>query len=80
MNNYKKKRALLIKNIQPVLILFCVLVLLKIGYAQVSDVNLNITGEAVAKCEEEIFITEVTYDSNNIANSGDTIFMGNNEY
>lgn len=72
MNSYKKKRALLIKNIYPVVILFCALVLLGIGYAQVSDVNLNITGEAVAKGEEGIFITGVTYDSSNIANPSDS--------
>ena len=57
----------------PIIFLLIAILTLGIGYAQVSNVNLHINGNATAQAEEELLITNIQYDSNNDADPNDCI-------
>ena len=57
----------------PIIFLLIAILTLGIGYAQVSNVNLHINGNATAQAEEELLITNVQYVSNNDADPNDCI-------
>ncbi len=57
----------------PIFVIFIASLFLGVGYSQVTDINLNISGNATAEAEKELLITNVAYISNNNANPGDSI-------
>lgn len=62
-----KKRKINLKKIYPVILLI-MSTLMGIGYASVNSITLEINGDAIAKSNEGIFITETKYLSNSNAN------------
>ena len=63
-----RKKKLIINNSTFLLLLFIASIFLGIGYAQISNVNLDINGTATAYKQTGIVITNVTYSNNNNAN------------
>jgi len=64
-NNITKSRILLL--------LFCLsTVFLGVGYASIDSITLDISGTAIAKAQEGIFITDVSYASSNNANKDES--------
>ena len=74
----RKKNNKILYNNLSIIIIFIAILLLGIGYAQVSDVHLDITGQAGAEVTKEVLITSVTYDSNNYANPSDSTINNTN--
>ncbi len=87
----KKKHTFVIIKKPFILLLLLAITFLGIGYAQITDVNLYITGTVVAEAEKEVLITNIAFDSSNIADPNDstiydpyltimhsTIVLGNN--
>ena len=66
--NYKKNSFY--KNSKVFLLLIVISTfILGIGYAQISSIELSVSGTATAKAQTGIVITDVTYSSNNNANT-----------
>ena len=56
-----------------VLFIFVVIITLGIGYAEISDINLDVTGVADVDVASDVIITNVEYISSNNANDSDTV-------
>ncbi len=59
------------KHIYIIALLFTTMIL-GIGYAQTSDINLSLSGEATATPAEEVTIIDITYLSSNLADPNDS--------
>ena len=70
MNNKKKTKAQR-SNYQKYfpMIIFISILFMGVGYAVINSINLNIDGEAIAKEQSGVYITETTYHSNVSANT-----------
>lgn len=70
MNNKKKTKAQR-SNYQKYfpMIIFISILFMSVGYAVINSINLNIDGEAIAKEQSGVYITEATYHSNVSANT-----------
>ncbi len=55
-----------------IIALFIATMFLGIGYAQISDIDLSLSGTATAKPEEKVIITDITYLSSNLADPNDS--------
>lgn len=74
MSAIKQKALHVVKNSRTFIFLIAIAsLLLGIGYAQISDIDLTITGSANMVGQTGIIITDVTYDSNNNANVASSI-------
>ena len=72
-NINKKGNISLLGSKSLLLIILFAILILGIGYAQVSNVSLHINGTATAEMEEDILITNIAFDSSNNANQNDCI-------
>ena len=72
-NINKKGNISLLGSKSLLLIILFAILILGIGYAQVSNVSLHINGTATAEMEEDILITNIVFDSSNNANQNDCI-------
>lgn len=70
MNNKKKTRAQR-SNYQKYfpMIIFISILFMSVGYAVINSINLNIDGEAIAKEQSGVYITEAAITSNTNANT-----------
>ena len=72
-NINKKGNISLLGSKSLLLIILFAILILGIGYAQVSNVSLHINGTATAEMEKDILITNIVFDSSNNANQNDCI-------
>ena len=67
IKNRKQKTPTPFYKIYPLLLFVCTCFMC-VGYAVVNSITLDIKGSAIAKSQEEVFITDVNYVSNVNAN------------